>query len=237
MNDTITIARRFEGPPNSGNGGYVSGRLAGHLDATVAVRLKAPTPLEVPLEVNATDDGCLLVYQDTTIAEARPIDLDLEPPEPPTYAEALRAAESFRAYDDHPLPKCFVCGTARQPGDGLRIFPGPVTGRDLVACPWTPDASLTDGDGNVGDEFLWSALDCPGAFTFPQIETGVTLAGELAATLSRPVVVGERYIVTGWEIGRDGRKHFTGTAVFSESGECCALARAVWIEVPDFVAK
>lgn len=237
MTDTITIARRFEGPPACGNGGYVSGRLASLLEGDVAVRLRAPTPLEVPLEVRTTDNGCVLAHGETVIAEAGSTNLDIEVPEPPTYSEAERAMHSFRAYHDHPLPRCFVCGIDRPPGDGLRIFPGPLAGCDLVACPWVPDASLSDPDGVVRAEFLWSALDCPGAFTFPQIEKGVVLAGELAATMLHPVPAGERYIVAGWEIGREGRKHFTGTAIFSESGECCALARAVWIEVPDFVMK
>ncbi len=54
----LTIARRFNGPPESGNGGYVSGRLAqaytaefGELpeDAKIEVTLRKPPPLETPL--------------------------------------------------------------------------------------------------------------------------------------------------------------------------------------------
>jgi len=234
MTDSITIGRRFEGPPNLGNGGYVSGRLAAHLDGPAAVRLRAPTPLEVALEVRTTEQGCQLAHNDTIIADARPGDFELELPEPPTFAEAEQAARSFRAFTNHPLSMCFVCGTAREAGDGLRLFPGSVALREIVACPWVPDANLADADGNVQPEFLWSALDCPGAFSFPQIEKGVALAGELAAKISQPVTAGERYIVTGWQIAHEGRKHFTGTAVFSESGECCAAARTIWIEVPEF---
>jgi hypothetical protein len=32
-----------------------------------------------------------------------------------------------------------------------------------------------------------------------------------------------------WPIGRDGRKLFAGTALFSEAGELCAAATSVWI--------
>ena len=40
--ETITIARRFRGPPNSGNGGYVCGMLARHIAGAAEVMLRAP---------------------------------------------------------------------------------------------------------------------------------------------------------------------------------------------------
>jgi hypothetical protein len=58
------------------------------------------------------------------------------------------------------------------------------------------------------------------------------LLGELAASISGSVSVGERCVVIGWELTRDGRRHFTGTALFSGSGELRGLARATWFEVP-----
>jgi hypothetical protein len=54
----------------------------------------------------------------------------------------------------------------------------------------------------------------------------------MGASVRGVVAVGERYIVLGWELARDDRRHFTGTAVFSESGECRACARATWFEMP-----
>jgi hypothetical protein len=187
--------------------------------------------------VDRTDAGLELKAGDTLLAQGRRAEPTLELPEPPTFAAAERASQTFRAYDDHPLPRCFVCGIDRAPGDGLRIFPGPVKGRPLVAAPWVPERSLATEEGEVRPEFLWSALDCPGAFTFPQIERGVVLCGELAVSLTGRVIAGQRHVVTGWELGREGRKHFTGTAIFSEAGACCGYARAIWIEVPDFGAK
>jgi len=56
----------------------------------------------------------------------------------------------------------------------------------------------------------------------------------MAASQRGAVSVGERYIVVGWELARDERRHFTGTAVFSESGECRACARATWFELPTY---
>jgi hypothetical protein len=38
---TMTIARRFRGPPNSGNGGYVCGMLARHIAGAAEVTLRA----------------------------------------------------------------------------------------------------------------------------------------------------------------------------------------------------
>jgi hypothetical protein len=42
---------------------------------------------------------------------------------------------------------------------------------------------------------------------------------------------GERCVVIGWPISRDGRKHYVGTALFSESGTLCGQAKATWIEL------
>jgi len=38
--EDLEIAERFCGPPNSGNGGYVCGRIAKNLSGTVSVCLK-----------------------------------------------------------------------------------------------------------------------------------------------------------------------------------------------------
>ena len=54
--ETFTIARRFRGPSQSGNGGYVCGRLARHVAGPALVRLRAPPPLDVlgPSELPAS---------------------------------------------------------------------------------------------------------------------------------------------------------------------------------------
>lgn len=228
MADTIVIDRRYCGPPDSGNGGYVSGRLAAFLEGPVQVRLQVPPPLGVELEVRKSGEAVELVHGGTLIARAQPAEVDLAPPPAPAYAAAEAAARSFRGFRDHPFPGCFVCGPARAGGDGLRIFPGALSG-GLVGCPWIPDASLGGRDGRVRAEFLWSALDCPGAFSFDP--AGPVLLGQFAAALAGPVTVGERCTVVGWEIGRDGRRHYTGTALYAESGECRGIARATWFEM------
>ena len=51
QSETVTIPGRFNGPANSGNGGYVCGLLAAHMDGASEVSLRAPPPLEVPLRL------------------------------------------------------------------------------------------------------------------------------------------------------------------------------------------
>jgi len=70
------------------------------------------------------------------VAQAARTELDLEPPTV-SYEDAVRAA---RPAENHPFPMCFVCGPER--ADGLRILPGPVAGRELIAAPWTPGLDL-----------------------------------------------------------------------------------------------
>ena len=232
---TIAIASRFRGPPASGNGGYVAGRLAAFVpteDAqpAIVVRLAAPPPLETALEVRSREHGVGLFDEERCVATARPVALELSPPTPPGIAATLEAARAYRGFDEHPLPGCFVCGVDRAEGDGLRIFPGPTGGDGLFAAPWTPDESLRAVGDVVEPAFVWAALDCPGAFSFPQVD-GICLLGELRVRLLGDVRVGESCVVTSWSLANDGRKHTTGTAIYGGDGDCLGYARAAWIHV------
>jgi hypothetical protein len=228
---TIVIEARYQGPPQSGNGGYVCGRLAAFLEGPAAVRLREPPPLEVPLSVERTGGGAALLHEGRTIAEARPVALKTPVSAPPTAAQAETAMRAYAGFESHVFPSCFVCGPEREPGDGLRIFPGAVAGADLVASTWTPDASLGDAAGRVRPEFVWAALDCPGGFAFEPPAEGAILLGELAVALDGDLAVGESCVVVGWETGHDGRKHHTGTALYDASGACRGVGRAIWLEV------
>jgi hypothetical protein len=201
------------------------------LGGSSLVRLEVPPPLDAEMLVQESGSSVELVQGASVVARARPAVMSLDIPAAPTFAEAEAAARSYRGFRAHPFPGCFVCGPERAAGDGLRIFAGPLRS-GVVACPWVPDASLGDGKGRVRTEFIWSVLDCPGAFSFEFPEKTAVLLGEMAASQRGAVSVGERYIVVGWELARDERRHFTGTAVFSESGECRACARATWFELP-----
>ena len=232
MAETVIIERRFCGPPDSGNGGYVCGRVAAYLDGPATVRLRIPPPLEEPLTVERKDALVRLLRVDgTVVAEGRPGRPTLEPPPPPSFEEAEAAAKGYRGFQEHTFPTCFVCGPAREPGDGLRIFAGSVAGRPLVAAPWVPDASLDDGEGRVSPEFVWAALDCPSGFAVLESPGKAVVLGELTAELRTPIRVGERCVAIGWAISGQGRKHRTGSALFGPEGDCRALAEAIWFEV------
>lgn len=229
----FTIADRFRGPPRSGNGGYTCGRIARHLQDTVAVRLRAPPPLNTELRLESTDEEARLFHETTLVGEATRSQLNLQVPASPSYEEAEEAAQSFLGFKNHRFPGCFVCGPERTGNDGLRIFPGSVNDTSTIAAPWTPDVSLADESGNLKSEFLWSALDCTGAFTFFPLPDGVAIVlGELAASLTGAVKPGERCVVLGWPLGVKGRKRLAGTAIYAPNDRLVAVARAVWIEVP-----
>jgi len=229
---TLAIAKRFCGPPTSANGGYFCGLVASLAPETLTVRLLKPPPLDVGLDVVESEDSSLLVrngVEDIARARRSP-PLAMEIPVPPSYFEALDASVRYPGFADHPFPTCFVCGPQRERGDGMRVFAGPVNGREIFAAPWVPDASLDRGDGKVRPEFMWAAMDCPGCFAANKLGRGSWLLGEFTAHVDRCVHVEEPCRVIAWHISSQGRKHQAGTALFDEDGELCGRARATWIE-------
>ncbi len=227
---TVTIARRFCGPPTSANGGYFAGVVAALADRSVAVRLVKPPPLDVPLGVEKRGEGVLELRQgEELIAQTRPVAVAAPAIRPPNYFEALEASRRYVGFAHHPFPTCFVCGPQRSRGDGLRIFPGGLTGRDAVAAPWVADDSIAAEDGKVRPEFMWAALDCPGWIATVK-DARIALLGEFSAHIDRRVHVGERCVVVGWPVAQRGRKHEAATALFDEDGVLCGYAQATWIE-------
>jgi len=227
---TLTIASRYRGPPDSGNGGYVCGLIAATTQADLRIRLLAPPPLESPLELARGSDGdWVLAGAAGPLARGIPARLQLDVPRPPRYVQAVWASQHYAGFREHAFPECFVCGPHRRRGDGMRIFPG-MLDSGIVAAPWLPPDALDAGDGKVAVEFHWAALDCPGYFAVSGSRRTMLL-GELHAHLDRRVHVGEPCTVIGWKIGTEGRKHDAGTAIFDEDGELCARARATWIEL------
>jgi hypothetical protein len=232
----ITIDARFCGPPRSGNGGYVCGLVAARLGVAgaVAVRLKAPPPIGQAMRLESTPGGMRLLDGDVSIAEARETVVELEVPDCPSFEEASRASQRYLGFASHNFPTCFVCGPDREPGDGLRIFPGVLADASpVLAAIWTPDASLADSAGTIRPEFVWAALDCPGAFTRYPLADGIAVVlGELAVAQEVSLGAGEPCILTAWSLGDDGRRRHAGTALYRADGQLVARARAVWVEVP-----
>ena len=238
MTDSLVIAARFCGPPDSGNGGYVCGRIAAYLDGPAEITLRLPPPLATPMTVERRGDGSVgVILGRTLVAEGirLPDGLAMELPDLVSI-RAARAAGSrsrFRAHpEEHPFPTCFVCGPDRKPGDGLRILPGPVAGRSISADLWYPHQTLAGTDGNIRPEFVWAALDCAGGIgalgdTAPYGPP--FLLGRFSARQISPVKTGEPHIVVGWRLAEDGRKVLAGSALFTATGQAVGLARATWI--------
>ena len=235
----LTIPSRFCGPPGSGNGGYVCGRIAAYVDGPVTVTLRRPPPLATPMAVEQDGHGSVRVLHDhTLIADAAPAPGGpaLRAPDTVPMSEARAAEGAARYFQDPVFPDCFVCGIGRQPGDGLRIFPGPVTGRALWAAPWTPDSSITGASGTVWPEVVWAALDCPSGIAAAEAaslgQDTAILLGQMTATVAALPVAGDQCRVIAWPAGRDGRKLTAGSALLGPGGEVLAVARTVWVTTP-----
>lgn len=230
MSVDLTIDPRFNGPPGSGHGGYVAGALASFLEGPARVRLHRPPPLGRKLEVRRSDGAVTLLDSDAIVATGAAAAVELSLPDVVGFDEAVVASQGYPGFGEHLFSRCFACGPARAAGDGLRIFPGPVAGRGVVAAPWVPDASLTGGGHEVRPEFLWAALDCPGGWAATDVAGQPSVLGELAARLAAPVFPGDRCVVLGWALGGgEGRKRFAASAILGDDGVPRAVARSTWI--------
>lgn len=238
MTDTIIIEPGFNGPRLSGNGGYVAGVMAGRYadafggDGVAEVTLRAPVPVGRALQVVRGDRALLLRDGDVLICEARAGSVaHLQPPPPPDdWTEVMRRGDEGGSPEDSDFHRCIVCGRGRAVGDGLRVFGtgGPQKGYSL-SC-YLPHANHADDTGRIRPEFLWGALDCPGAWAAQDPDDWrPALTGRMTASVIEAPRVGERCAVVGWKIGEEGRKLYSGTALYTETGRLCALATCTWI--------
>ncbi|HWY70396.1 MAG TPA: hypothetical protein VNX88_17135 [Terriglobales bacterium] len=235
MSSPIRIARRFCGPPDSGNGGYSSGTLASLLPGACECTLRKPIPLERELQTEVSDRSARLLDGAELIIEAVQTTIDIADHAATPFDQAHRASSTSPAFINHPFPTCFTCGPERKAGDGLRIFPGrlPPANADGVvfAAPWIPDSSLTSGGVVVRPEFVWAAMDCPTGFAAGFPWKGTLVTGRLAVEQLAPVYPDRPYVVMSWSTGSEGRKHHAGAALYDSSAQICAKARATWIKL------
>jgi hypothetical protein len=224
----LIVPARFCGPPDSGNGGYTCGLLARELGGIVECTLRAPVPLERPLEVERGSVGPLLRDGDKTIVEAKQASLDVTPPAPISFKQATEAMSGSPAlHAPHPFPTCFVCGPKRAEHDGLRIFPASI-GSSVYVSAWVPDPEFGDTKGNLKTEFLWAAMDCPTGFAAGFPTAGRLVTGRLAVQQLKPIRTGEGCVLMSWAVGTEGRKHFSAACLY-QNGELCAVGKATWI--------
>lgn len=230
----MIIARRFRGPPDSANGGYACGLMGCRIHGRARARLNEPPPLDTPMVLRTLDaERAELLLDGRAIGTAQSTDLTWQVPAPLAFDRAVHASSAFAWYTGHPFASCFVCGPDRAENDGLRIFPGAVPERGVVAAPWVPAPSVCDAGATVQPEIVWAALDCPSWFGILAFEPDAryALLGELAAHIVERPRQGDRCVVLGWAGGRDGRKLRGGTAIYADDGALLASSAATWIEL------
>ena len=121
----VTVKGRFCGSPNTASGGYIAGLLGRLMDGPSRVSLEQPDPGGSHLR-----DRAARRRRGVVLTEAR-----RPGPREPGRAPARATVRCSRrpngppsatsGFTEHSAPECFVCGPAREWGDGLAIFPGP----------------------------------------------------------------------------------------------------------------
>ena len=244
----LIVPSRFCGPASSGNGGWTAGALAALVDhdvptdhaarwPTIAVSLRRPPPLDTPMPV--TDEGAAVVAGHDGGVVARAELVDQVPQAVDAVHLARDAMASYPGLRQHPFPSCFGCGTAREEGDGLRIFPGPVpaAGEALVAATWTPHPSLFEDWHAYHDDHpraslpvAWAALDCIGGWAGDLTDRMMVLARMTARVHTLPMI-GEEHVVVGERRSAEGRKTWTAATLYAADGRALAVAEHLWVTV------
>ena len=244
MQDTVVIPSRFRGPPQSGNGGYVSGVFAEllpkHPGQAPEITLRSPIPLDTTMTVKRVSSETPeidIFNHETLIAECRLIDspfFDFIVPPCPDPVQIEAAMPSSLAFTQTSTHYCltkrdstrsvFVAGS--KPKTGCTSTPHPLTkvmsprfGKPKRHGPSTAKY-LRHSYGQ-----LWIALpnlryEC----IHPNGVDGQDVCGG-----SRLTTAGATLIVSAWTIAVQGKKHFAGAALFDETGDLIARATTLWI--------
>lgn len=227
----FSVPARFSGPADAANGGWISGMAASFLPqgGTIEVTLRRPTPLGTPLDVEVTGERARLLAGGETLVEAVVTGDDPVPPPFVSAEEAEKAEQAYPGLTDHPLPDCYVCGL-REPGEGLRVWPGPTGRADIVASRWHAHPLLSEWADTVPAAHVWAALDCVTGWA--HAEPGwLALLGRLTVRLHHAVVPGKDYVVVGRREGRERRKLHSSGAIYTTDGLLVGASRATWISM------
>ncbi len=243
----MVVPSRFCGPPRSGNGGWTAGALAAHLpggpESAVAVTLRTPPPLDVALALEREGATTRAMHGETLVAEAAAAPGDPAPVAAVDVETAREAQTRFVGLEEHPFPTCFVCGTARREGDGLRIFPGvvePEDGRTRVAATWEPHPShagpppadaVADEPGVVSLAHAWAALDCVGGWSAEGMAEGAMVLGRMTAVVDAMPRIGAEHVVVGTTHRSEGRRTDTSSTLYDDAGRVVARAAHTWIAI------
>ena len=91
MKDQLIVNARFNGPPDSGNGGYVCGIFANFVEGTAEITLRRPPPLNKPMQVVQENGNVHLMDGELVVASGKSSTLALNVPAMPFMAEAETA--------------------------------------------------------------------------------------------------------------------------------------------------
>jgi hypothetical protein len=227
--ERLVIDTAYTGLPELVHGGYVAGLLTAGLGTDGSrVRLHRPVRPARALRLERPGTGLVELHDGAgLLADGVAAEILVEVPEPVAPDEARSASRRFPGAARHPFPRCVACGP-EHPG-GLRVFPGPVSGRALVAAHWVPSEQLAGERGGLPPELVCAALDCPQLWALmlhsPAATADRVVTAVLETRLEQPVLAGVPHVVVGWPIGRDGRRWLAGAAVFGPAGELCAVGR------------
>ncbi|MDV5148918.1 hypothetical protein R1T08_33405 [Streptomyces sp. SBC-4] len=227
---TVRIPARYNGPPDTANGGYACGTFAklaaDHQRPPVAVALLQAPPLDRALEFRSGTRRSQIWDGDRLIATMTTAAAEFPAVEAVSLRAAAEASGRYRGHAGHPFPTCFVCGAGREPTDGFPVAPGEVPGAPgVVACPWTPTVASSDRP-----ELVWSVLDCPGGWTADPVREPMVLT-RMIAVLRRPPRPLVPHVVVARPWRRHGRTTAVGTALYDDRGELVAKATAMWTAV------
>lgn len=224
---TLSFPARYNGPPDSANGGIAAGRLAALVDTAgpVQVTLRMPPPLDTELRIE-TVDGTVRAYHDSgLVAEATAV-VDEIPLVPPVdFETAVQAATRFEGLSDHPFPTCVGCGVTRTDGMGCHAGPIDPAKPTAVATPFVARADLPRDLA-----LTWAALDCAGGWAIGLAGRRAVL-GRMTGLVTEVPELGERCVVVAEGDGWDGRKAFSRSTGYGEDGRLLGVTRATWIEL------
>lgn len=236
MQTQFVVPKQFRGPPNIANGGYTCGLLTRILGGPAAVMLRGAVPLEATVTVAPAEDGgvSLLTPEGAIVGSARRIDAATLPQAmPPVSLDVARKAAAASPFGRKSLhPGCFCCSLDRAPSEGQRAHVGQVEGAELGVCAgtWTPDGAFADADGTIPEEYIWTALDCPGSMAWGyKIGDTIGLLGSMSGEVIRRPRAGEACVMMTWALDAQGRKHNSGVALYSEAGELLVRGSQIWI--------
>lgn len=236
----IRIGDWFQGPTNSGQGGWTAQRflaeVARHTDTPMTVAIRAAIPLDVDLSVvGGVDRWELVDPEGTTIMVATGWDPNFADTEPVTIEAARGARHRFLdTVDEHPVPSCFSCG---QLPESMGVHAGPLAdGTDRFATDWTVPDWAVDDHGHVDPGALWAAIDCCAAWWVGwSRERRVALTVQYAVEQLHPLEPGATYALVGWAGDHDpewdGRKRHAASAAFDADGRCVAHSVSFWLSV------